>query len=343
MDKIAIVVGICGMDGEAAGYFLLEKGYKVIGTYRKNSFIDLESVKEKYNSPNFSLEHCEITDFNSVKVLLNTCLEKHGKIDEIYLLAAQSQVGISFDASETTVLTNGMSAYNFLESLRLLTPKTKLYFAATSELLGGDPAKCPFDENSDYECRSPYAIGKELGTRFVKYYRQTYGIFACYGILFNHSNNSRGLSFFSRRITQAAARISLGKQKELELGTLDFWRDEHWADFGVEMMWKMLQQEDPETFVICNGLAIHGEQFLDEAFNYFNLNWRDYVKIDSSRFRPNEVIKLVGNPQKAINKLGWLPNRISIKTHMGLMCKHDYELESGNKPKRPEVFKLFPR
>ena len=337
--KIAIVVGISGMDAEAITHLLLSKNYSVIGTYRKNTQLDLVDLISGYPaSSNIHLEYCDISDFNSVRILFENVLLKHGHIDEVYLLAAQSHVGNSFSSAETTVLINGMSAYSFLENIRLLTPKTKLYYAGTSELLGGDPANCPFDEGSPYECRSPYSIGKELGTRWVKYFVQTYGLFACYGILFNHSNCSRGKSFFIRRVTNSAARIALGKQKELVLGNLDFWRDEHWSDFGVEMMWKMLQLDKPDTFLICRGQAFHGEQFLDEAFEHFNLDWKHYVKIDKSLFRPNEVRKLVGNPQKAIDKLGWNPDRMSFKDHIGLMCNFDYELESGNKPARPNVF-----
>lgn len=342
--KIAIVVGISGMDAEAATHFLLEKKYKVIGTYRKNTQLNLENLINRYSlKSDLHLKFCDIVDFNSVRNLFEETLKEFGKIDEIYLLAAQSHVGHSFFSSESSVITNGMSAYNFLENIRLLTNKTKLYFAATSELLGGDPNKTPFDENSEYECRSPYAIGKELGTRWIKYYNQTYGLFATYGILFNHSNCSRGESFFIRRVTKAAARIALGKQSELTIGNLDFYRDEHWSDFGVEMMWKMLQLPNPETFIICRGQCFSGEEFLFHSFKHFNLDWQKFVKIDKSRFRPNEVVKLVGNPQKAINKLGWNPNRMSFADHIKLMCQHDYELESGLNPKRPNVFELYPK
>jgi GDPmannose 4,6-dehydratase len=337
--KTAIAVGISGMDCEALTHLLLSKNYSVIGTYRKNTQLDLVDLISGYPpDSNIHLEYCDISDFNSVRILFENVLLKYGHIDEVYLLAAQSHVGNSFSSAETTVVTNGMSAYNFLENIRLLTPKTRLYFAGTSELLGGDPKNCPFDENSPYECRSPYSIGKELGTRWVKYFVQTYGLFACYGILFNHSNCSRGKSFFIRRVTNSAARIALGKQKELVLGNLDFWRDEHWSDFGVEMMWKMLQLKEPDTFVICRGEAFHGEQYLDEAFGHFNLDWKKYVQQDKSLFRPNEVKMLVGTPQKAIDKLGWNPNRMSFKDHIALMCNFDYELESGNKPIRPDVF-----
>jgi GDPmannose 4,6-dehydratase len=341
ISKVALVVGITGMDGESAAHFLLSKGYTVIGTYRKNSHIDLGDLATKYSN-RISFEYCEISDFNSVRSCIENTLKQHGHIDEVYLIAAQSHVGYSFNEPEKTVITNGMSAYNFLENLRLVSIKTKLYFCATSELLGGDPLRCPFNEESEYECRSPYSIGKELGTRWIKYYVQTYGMFACYGILFNHSNCSREKSFFIRKVTNGAARIALGLQNEIKLGNLNFWRDEHWSDLGVEMMWKMLQNDKPETYVICNGNGHYGEEFLFESFNYFNLDWKKYVKIDNSLFRPNEVVKLVGDPSKAIKELGWRPNRISFKDHINLMCEYDYDLELNKNPVRPDVFKLFP-
>ncbi|MEK6882859.1 MAG: GDP-mannose 4,6-dehydratase [Nanoarchaeota archaeon] len=341
--NVALLVGISGMDCEALAHFLLKKNYTVVGTYRKNTQLNLENLISGYpKNSDLHLEFCDINDFNSVRYLFETVLKQHNKIDEIYLLAAQSHVGNSFSSAESSVITNGMSAYNFLENIRLLTCKTKLYFAATSELLGGNPEKCPFDEFSEYECRSPYSVGKELGTRWIKYYNQTYGIYATYGILFNHSNTSRGKQFYIRRVTNSAARISLGVQNELKLGSLAFWRDEHWSDFGVEMMWKMLQLENPEIFLICRGECFHGEQFLEESFKYFNLDWREYVKFDGSRLRPNEVVKLVGTPQKAMEKLGWNPNRMSFRDHIALMCNYDYQLESNQNPKRPNIFELYP-
>lgn len=340
--KIAIVVGASGMDGESLIHLLLNKNYIVIGTYRKNTYLNLDNLYFSFNNNiNLKLEYCEITDSYSVDKIITDSLEKYGRIDEVYLLAAQSHVGKSFHSEESTVITNGMSVFYFLECIRKKTIKTKLYFAATSELLGGDPSKCPFDENSEYECRSPYSIGKELGTRWIKYFNQTYGTFATYGILFNHSNTSRGLDFYIRRVTNTAAKIALGKEKELKLGSLNFYRDEHWSDFGCEMMWKMLQLEAPETFIICRGKCHHGEEFLDIAFNYFNLNWKEYVKFDESKIRPNEVVKLVGNPKKSIDKLGWRPDRMPFKDHLELMCKYDYLLENGQKPKRPNVFNIY--
>lgn len=341
MKKVALVVGVTGMDGESAAHFLLSKGYTVIGTYRKNTQLNIDELLTPY-AGRLEIDYCEITDYGSVRSLIERILVKHGRLDEIYLLAAQSHVGFSFIEKGQTCLTNGMSVYHFLENLLTLSPKTRLYFAATSELLGGDPSRCPFTEESPYETRSPYSIGKELGTRWVKYYQQTHGMFACYGILFNHSNCQRGKSFFIRKLTSAVARIALGKEKTIAFGTLDFARDEHWSDFGVEMMWKMMQQEKPDTYLICRGQASHAEEFLDAAFGHFNLNWRDHVKSDPSLFRPNEVVKLVGDPSKAVRDLGWRPNRMSFKEHMRLMCEYDYALESGLKPVRPDVFALFP-
>lgn len=342
MTKIALITGITGMDSEALADILLAKGYTVIGTYRKTAALNLDSILLLHgNHPRLSLEHCDIADNQSVRTLLLKTLERFGRLDELYLLAAQSHVGLSFTTEETTVATNGISVLHFLKGLKELSSTTRTYFAATSELLGGDPTATPFDENSPYICRSPYSIGKELGTRWVHFYQQM-GLFATYGILFNHSNTSRNLSFYIRRVTNSAARIALGKQQELELGNLAFYRDEHWSDFGCEMMWKMLQLDAPETFVICRGECFHGEQFLDEAFGHFNLKWRQYVKLDKSRLRANEVVKLVGNPAKAQEKLGWRPDRMSFKDHIALMCDHDYRLEKGEPSKRANVFELFP-
>jgi len=341
--KVAIITGIRGMDAEALTDILLGKGYIVVGTYRKASNFDESQVLTSHgNNSNLYLEHCDITDKLSIQTLISNVLTKYGRLDELYLLAAQSHVGHSFQMPDSTVLTNGMSVFYFLETLQLLAPQAKTYFAATSELMGGDPTKVPFNEKSEFECRSPYSIGKELGVRWIKYFQMTYGMFCTYGVLFNHSSTSRDKSFFIRKLTHSAARVCAGKQKDVYFGNLNFYRDEHWSDFGCEMMWKMLQRDKPETYLICRGECFHGEQFLDEAFGYFNLRWQDYVKFDKSLLRANEVVKLVGDPSKAIQELGWRPNRMSFKQHISLMCKHDYDLETGNLPERPKVFDLFP-
>lgn len=337
--KKAIVLGINAMDSRTLTRILLKQNYNVVGTYRRNTLNLNDEICPLYGfDKNLSFEFCNVADFDSVRAVI----QKHSDVDEIYLLAAQSHVGLSFQAAESTCITNGMSAFNVLENVKTYCSNAHVYFAATSELLGGNNPEKPYTEESPFDCRSPYSIGKELGTRWVKYYRQM-GIFACYGILHNHSNSLRSKEFFIRRITNAAARIKLDKQDSLKLGNLDFYRDEHWADFGCEMMIAMLQNEEPKDYIIANGVTHSGREFLDNAFGYFDLDWKKYVEIDESRFRPNEVVKLIGDSSKAQRELGWIPNRMSFEDHIGLMCKWDYEVESGQKPEWPEVFELYPR
>lgn len=336
--KKAIVFGINAMDGKTLTHLLLSKGYQVVGTFRRNTLNLKDDIAPLFgNNPFLTFEYCDVSDGGSMKQLI----VKHADADEAYLLAAQSHVGFSFTSEEVSILTNGQSVLHLLKNVHELAPKMRCYFAATSELMGGANPDKPYNEDSSYDCRSPYSIGKELGTRWVKYYRQL-GVFACYGILFNHSNCYRSCDFMIRRLTNGAARIALGKQKDLSLGFLGFSRDEHWSDFGCEMMWKMLQWETPQDYVIANGVTYSGENFLQEAFGYFNLKWQDHVVVDKTRFRPNEVVKLVGDSSRAQRDLGWRPSRMPFKDHISLMCAWDYTLESGGKPVRPDVFSLYP-
>jgi GDPmannose 4,6-dehydratase len=250
-------------------------------------------------------------------------------------------VGESFKNKELSIQTNGQSVYYFLECLKNHSPKTRIYFAATSELVGGiNEGK--FNEDCAWNPKSPYAVGKALGARWVNLYRDSLdsNMFCCFGILFNHSCTYRSLDFYVRRVTNMAAKIALGKEKALALGNLNFYRDEHWSDFGCEAMWKMLQLDKPENFVVGNGVGHHGEEYLDLAFGHFNLNWSDFVKLDKSRLRPNEVVRLVADSTKAQKQLGWIPERISFKKHIDLMCDFDFQLENGQIPKRPDVFDL---
>jgi GDPmannose 4,6-dehydratase len=333
----AIIFGISGMDAKSLTHILLGKNYDIVGTYRRNTLnVKLEIHPLFDNNPRLTFDYCDVNDFTSVKELL----ARNADVNEIYLLAAQSNVGFSF-SSPSVSAANGMSVFNVLENVKNLCPKAKTYFAATSELFGGKNPEVAYDEDSIYDCRSPYSVGKEMGTRWVKYYRQL-GLFVCYGVLFNHSCQYRGLDFYIRRVTNSAARISVGKQDKLSLGNLNFYRDEHWSDFSCEMMFKMLQRESPKDYVIATGKTWHGEQYLDEAFGYFNLKWQDHVEIDKTRFRPNEVEKLIGNSSLAQKELGWRTDRMPFKDHISLMCKYDYELESGKVPVRPDVFSLYP-
>lgn len=348
MNKIALITGANGMDAKTLTHFLLKKDYKVILTFRRSTFYNEEKIKNIFckdltNHPRASLEFeiCDISCFNSVKTCIKSILNKYLKIDEVYLLAANSHVGESFNNKELSIQTNGQSVYYFLESLNEFSNNTRIYFAATSELAGGF-VDFPFNEKSKWHPRSPYSIGKELGARWIDFYRESKNtnLYCCYGILFNHSNVYRSKDFVIRKITNTAAKIALGKESKLKLAHLNWSRDEHWSDFGCEAMWKMLQQETPENFVIGNGIDHYSEEYLDLAFGFFNLRWQDYVDFDKSLNRPNEVFKLVADPTKAKEKLGWIPNRIPFKKHIELMCEFDFSIESNLVPDFPDVFSL---
>ena len=347
-NNTALITGAGGMDAKTLTHFLLNKGYKVILTYRRNSYFDEANIKNIFkddliNNPNAELE-CEVCDVscqNSVTECIKSVLNKHSRIDELYHLAAMSHVGNSFKMKELSINVNGQSHYYFLDALKNLSKNTRYYGAMTSELVGGVDS-IAFNEEHVWNPRSPYSIGKELGARWIDFYKNSVdsNMFSCYGILFNHSNTYRSADFAIRKITNTAAKIAVGKVKELKLGHLQWARDEHWSDFGCEMMWKMLQLDKPDNFVIGNGNCHWGEEYVTDAFNHFNLKWQDYVKFDKNLVRPNEVVKLIADSTKAQQILGWIPNRISFKNHIQMMCKFDYELESGKPSVRPNVFKM---
>jgi len=348
MNNIALITGANGMDAKALTRLLLSKDYKVILTYRRSTYWDISKMKSlfqdeltKYPNSELYFEPCDISDQNSVNECLKSTLKRHSRIDELYLLAANSHVGESFKNKELCILVNGQSVYFFLECLKNFSPSTRTYFAGTSELIGGIESGS-FNENTPWNPRSAYSIGKELGARWMNFYRDStdIGMFCCVGILGNHSNCERTLDFAVKKITNTAARIALGKQDKLKLGHLEWARDESWADFSCEGMWQMLQQEKPENYVLGNGIANWGTSYVDLAFKHFNLDWHDYVEFDKTLLRPNEVVRLVADSTKAQQKLGWIPERISFKQHIDLMCDFDYQLEQGLNPKRPDVFNL---
>jgi GDPmannose 4,6-dehydratase len=338
------------MDARTLTHFLLKKKYKVILTYRRNTFFDEQKIKDIFAddlkaNPGAELfcEVCDIACQSSVRECIKSVLKQHSRIDELYLLAANSHVGQSFKNKDSSLIVNGQSVYYFLECLKEYSPKTRTYFAGTSELVGGiDSGK--FNEDCLWNPRSPYAIAKEVGARWVNFYRDSLDsrMFCCFGILFNHSNTYRSKDFVIRTITNGAAKIAAGKEKTLKIAHLEWARDEHWSDFGCEMMWKMLQLDTPQNFVIGNGDCHWGEEYMDIAFSYFNLDWRNYVKLDPSLARPNEVVRLIADSTRAQKVLGWVPNRLSFEEHIKLMCEFDYQLESGLSPVRPDVFKVVP-
>lgn len=348
--KVALITGAGGMDAQTLTHLLLSKNYHVILTYRRNSQLRLDSIKAQFeedlvNYPlaKLSFEICDITDRNSVEECLRDILSV-SEIHEVYMLAAMSHVGQSFKQKDYSILANGQSYYYFLENLRHLSPKTRVYGALTSELAGNVPEKELFSESSRWNPKSPYAIGKALGGHWIRFYRESTDaqLFCCFGVLFNHSNTYRTRDFFIRKVTSGFAKIVTGKLDKIKLGNLNFFRDEHWSDFGCEMMWKMLQNDTPKDYVIGSGKTYHGEEYLWRVGSYFNLDWKQYVTIDQSLMRPNEVVRLVSDPSLAVKELGWKPNRMSFKDHIELLCKYDFDLECGRNPKRPNVFELFP-
>ncbi len=350
--KIAVISGAGGMDAKTLTHFLLKKSYRVILTYRRNSYFDEQNIRAFFaqdliNNPKARLhcEVCDIADQNSVNNCLATILRNYSYIDELYMLAANSHVGESFHNKDSVILVNGQSYYYFLEFLAKNSSKTRVYGALTSEVAGNVPDGFLFNEDTCWSPKSPYGYAKQLGSNWIKLYRESKdaGLFACFGILFNHSNQYRSKDFFIRKVTNSVARIELGKQTELKLGHLDFYRDEHWSDFGCEAMWKMLQLNEPTDLVIATGKTYSGEEFLQQAFSFFNLKWQDYVKFDKSLLRPNEVPRLIGDSSKAQKLINWNPNRMPFQNHIELMCTWDYQLEDRRNPIRPNVFELFPQ
>lgn len=337
MSKVALITGANAMDSKTLARFLQWKDYKIVLTYRRNSLFDQESwFKEVQIDPlnlnKISFEVCDITDQSSVRACLENTCRRFGLIHEIYLIAAMSHVGMSFTQREYSILANGQSYYFFLEWLKQNSRTTRVYGALTSELAGDVQEGIFFNEKSIWNPKSPYSLGKQLGGGWIKLYRESLDsqLFACFGILFNHSNYFRTKDFYIAKVCHAAASITHGETNSLKLGNLNFFRDEHFSDFGVEMMHAMLQLDEPEDFVIGTGKTWHGEQYLDAAFKYFNLDWRKYVKIDNGLKRPNEVNRLISDSSKAQRKLGWNPNRMSFDEHIAELCAYwDLKITSG--------------
>lgn len=328
------------MDGKTLALLLLGKGYRVVGTYRRTTI----NINELHNqvfdcSENIFFEYCDITDEKSVEKLF---LDENYSFEEIYLLAAQSHVGDSFNSPVSTFITNSLPIHYVCNCVKKYQPNSKIYLALTSELFGGQHEN-PCNEKDIFQCRSPYSIGKEAAWRWAEYYRQQ-GVFVSCGILFNHSNVFRGDSFFISKVTKGAAEIALGSRKNIVLGPyLDFTRDEHWSDFGCDAMWNMLQQPNPDDFVIANGKDHRGTEYLEIAFDYFNLgDWKKYVVQDQKFSRPNEVQRLVGDSSKAQKILNWVPNRIPFEDHISLMCQYHYLKLKSENVKIPNVFDLYP-
>ena len=366
--KVALITGITGQDGSYLAELLLEKGYSVHGIKRRASSFNTQRVDHLYkdqheNNVNFKMHYGDLTDStNLIRIIQET------QPDEIYNLGAMSHVKVSFDSPEYVANVDGIGTLRILEAVRILglEKKTRIYQASTSELYGGMQENKNeygfYDENSPFYPRSPYGVAKIYGFWITKNYREAYNLFACNGILFNHESPRRGETFVTRKITRAAAKIALGLQNELFMGNLDAQRDWGHAKDYVEAMWRILQQDTPEDYVIATGMTTRVREFIKMAFEQVGLhlrfegngveevgvldtiNFEVYqkttgnenivsslqlnkiiVKIDPNYFRPTEVDLLIGDPTKAKTKLGWKP-KYNLQTLVEEMMTEDVKL-----------------
>jgi GDPmannose 4,6-dehydratase len=339
--KKALITGITGQDGSYLAQFLLNKGYEVHGIKRRTSLINTQRIDHLYQdryekNRNFFLHYGDLTDTSSLIRIIQTV-----QPNEIYNLAAQSHVAVSFEQPEYTANSDALGALRILEAIRILCleKKTKYYQASTSELYGL-VQESPQNEITPFYPRSPYAVAKLYAHWITINYREAYNIFACNGILFNHESSVRGETFVSRKITTALVRIKLGLQKTLYIGNLNAMRDWGHAKDYVEAQWLMLQQKMPEDFVIATGKQHSVRDFINLAAKYLNINieWRgknlhevgyfnnrDIVRVDPNYFRPAEVHTLLGDASKAKKKLGWIP-KVAFKDLVKEMVEKDYQL-----------------
>lgn len=326
----ALITGITGQDGSYLAEFLLAKGYEVYGLVRRVSTFNRQRIdhihKDPYNeaAARCHLEYGDVTQSGALTNLIYTI-----QPDEIYHLAAQSHVKVSFELPEYTADATGTSATRILEAIRTSGVKTRFYQASSSEMFGKAPA--PQSEQTPFIPQSPYAVAKLYAYWMVRNYRDGYGIFASNGILFNHESPRRGESFVTRKITCNLANILAGKQDKIHLGNLDAKRDWGYAPDYVITMWKILQLDHPDDFVIGTGETHSVREFLEEAFQYVGLDWHEYVVIDPKYFRPNEVDYLQADSRKAREVLGWEP-RICFHDLVHIMVDADLELSGLQAP-----------
>jgi len=317
--KRALVTGITGQDGPYLARLLLDKGYKVYGTYRRTSTPNFWRLQQLGLIRKVTLIPADLGDMASLLEAV-TVTNPH----EIYNLAAQSFVGSSFDQPLLTTEIDGSGATRFLEIIRHLNTDIKFYQASTSELYGA-VRKTPQDENTPFMPNSPYAAAKLYSFHMTRVYRKAYGIFASNGILFNHESPLRGLEFVTRKISNSVAKIKLGLQKEpLHLGNLETRRDWGYAPEYVQAMWMMMKKKQPDDFVIATGETHSVGEFAEEAFAVAGLNWKEHVQADRRLLRPLDVSHLCGNPAKAEQELGWKP-RVTFKKIVDIMVKADVE------------------
>ena len=309
--KRALITGVTGQDGSYLAELLLKKGYQVWGIIRRSSSFNTSRIDHIFQPPwehdaQFKLVYGDLTDSSSINQILQT-VQPH----EIYNLAAQSHVKVSFEIPEYTADTTALGSLRILEGMRQVGVKARYYQASSSEMFGQTEAHAQ-KETTPFHPRSPYACSKVFAYWITINYRESYGLFAVNGILFNHESPRRGETFVTRKISRAVARIKMGLQDKLYLGNMDAKRDWGYAGDYVEAMWMMLQQEEPEDYVIGTGETHSVREFVEEAFGSVGLDWHDYVEIDPRYFRPADVEYLRCDPTKAKEKMGWEPK---VKFH----------------------------
>ena len=325
--KKALITGITGQDGSYLSELLLEKGYEVHGIIRRTSTINTDRIDHLYEDPHSDtarlfLHYGDLTDGTTLRRIL----EEVQPI-EIYNLGAQSHVRVSFDSPEYTVDAVGMGTLRLLEAIRDYRHRTGIevrYYQAGSSEMYGKVQDVPQSETTPFYPRSPYACAKVYAHWQTINYRESYGMFACNGILFNHESPRRGETFVTRKITRAVARIVAGQQKKIYMGNLDAKRDWGYAKDYVKAMWLMLQQDAPDDYVVATGETYSVREFLELAFGRVNLNWQDYVAFDERYLRPTEVDLLIGDPTKTKTKLGWEPT-VTFEELVHLMVEADLQ------------------
>lgn len=324
MSKKALITGITGQDGSYLAEFLLEKGYSVWGLMRRSSSFSTGRIDHIFDDPHnpsakLRLVYADMTDGGNLVELLNRI-----DPDEVYNLAAQSHVKVSFDQPVYTVNANALGTLRLLEAVRQMQTPPRFYQASSSEMYG-QARDIPQTEDTPFHPRSPYACSKVYGFYQTVNYREAYDLFACNGILFNHESPRRGETFVTRKITRAAARIKLGLQDKLYLGNLDAKRDWGYAGDYVEAMWLMLQQERPNDYVIATGETRRVGDFVEAVFGLLDLDWEEYVEIDPRYLRPAEVDTLLGDSARARRELGWSP-RVDFASLVRMMIESDMRL-----------------
>lgn len=320
--KTALITGITGQDGSYLAEFLLTKGYKVVGMVRRTSIINLERLEHLQDK--ITLVQGDLVDQSSLMGLL-----REFKPDEVYNLAAMSFVPTSWQQPILTAEATGMGVTRLLEAIRIVDPTIRFYQASSSEMFGKVQA-VPQKEDTPFYPRSPYGVAKLYGHWITVNYRESYGMHATSGILFNHGSPRRGLEFVERKISMGVAAIKLGMQKELALGNLEARRDIGFAGDYVRMMWMMLQQDEPDDYVVATGETYSIRELCDIAFSHVGLDYKDYVVRDERFFRPAEVDLLIGDPTKAKEQLGWVPET-SFTELIQMMVDSDLELLKSGK------------